>query len=333
MTKKLKKTTVKNQQQIENAPAKKSASPHDRFFKGAYSKPEFVIEIFKLIFSKEEFNACNWKKLKTEKDSFKDKRADLVFSVPLKKTPKTNLRIFILLEHKSSYDRGLFTQLLNYQTYIHEQTLKESGRPQPVIPVLFYHGKTAWKWKLSFQEAFFGEFFSKIPVAFRKHMLNYKLKLLDVQDPKVKKVFKDKRFKSRGILNVFRKIWSLKMNEAELMKALSLFDKFSDKDDDLILNLMDYFKAFGMSRALWKKLERSAVQKGIFQKGGYMDIKEHFKEEGRVEGIRKGIQKGRKEGRQEVILNMLKEKADIAFIAQVTGLSETEIKKLKNSSK
>ena len=337
MTKKLKKTTAKNQQQIENTLVKKSASPHDRFFKGAYSKPKFVLEIFKLIFSKEEFNACNWKKLKTEKDSFKDKRADLVFSVPLKKTPKTNLRIFILLEHKSSYDPQLFTQLLNYQTYIHEQTLKESGRPQPVIPVLFYHGKTAWKWKLSFQEAFFGEFFAKIPVAFRKNMLNYKLKLLDVQDPKVKKVFKDKRFKSRGILSVFGKIWSLKMNETELMKALSLFDRFSDKDDDLILNLMDYFKAFGMSRALWKKVERSAVQKGIFQKGGYMDIKEHFKEEGRLEGIRKGIQKGRQEGiqkgRQEVILNMLKKKADIAFISQVTGLSEKEIKKLKDSSK
>ena len=119
------------------------------------------------------------------------------------------------------------------------------------------------------------------------------------------------------------------MNETELVKALSLFDRFSDKDDDLILNLMDYFKAFGMSRALWRKVERSAVQKGIFQKGGYMDIKEHFKEEGRLEGIRKG----RQEGRQEVILNMLKKKADIAFISQVTGLPEKEIKKLKNSSK
>ena len=41
----------------------------------------------------------------------------------------------------------------------------------------------------SFQEAFFGEFFAKIPVAFRKNMLNYKLKLLDVQDPKVIKEF------------------------------------------------------------------------------------------------------------------------------------------------
>ena len=149
--------------------------------------------------------------------------------------------------------------------------------------------------------------------------------MLDVQDPKVKKVLRDKSFKSRGILNLFRNIWSLKMNEAELLKILLLFGRFLDKDDDLVLNLLDYFKAFGMSRVLWQTVERSAVQKGIFQKGGYMDIKEHFREEGR--------QEGRQECRQEVILNMLKEKADIAFISQVTGLSKKEIKKLKNSSK
>ena len=94
-------------------------------------------------------------------------------------------------------------------------------------------------------------------------MLNYKLKLLDVQNPKVKKVFKDKSFKSRGILNVFGKIWSLKMNETELMKVLSLFDRLSNKDEDLILNLLDYFKAFGMSRSLWKKVEKSLFKRDI----------------------------------------------------------------------
>lgn len=31
---------------------------------------------------------------------------------------------------------------------------------------------------------------------------------------------------------VFGKIWSLKMNETDLVKALSLFDRFSDKDGE-----------------------------------------------------------------------------------------------------
>ena len=74
------------------------------------------------------------------------------------------------------------------------------------------------------------------------------------------------------------------------------------------------------------------------------DVREIIKEKGRWEGEREGLRKGRQEGRQEgereglrkgrqqVVLNMLKEKADIAFIAKVTGLSEKEIKRLKNSS-
>ena len=53
-----------------------------------------------------------------------------------------------------------------------------------------------------------------------------------------------------------------------------------------------------------------------------MDIKEEIRLEGRWEG--------RQEGRQEVIRNMLREKADLAFISKVTGLSVKEIKKLKN---
>ena len=53
-------------------------------------------------------------------------------------------------------------------------------------------------------------------------------------------------------------------------------------------------------------------------------------ERGRQEGIERGIYKGRSEERQAVILNMLKEKADLSFISKVTGLSEEEIKKLKN---
>ena len=62
------------------------------------------------------------------------------------------------------------------------------------------------------------------------------------------------------------------------------------------------------------------------------DVREIIKEKGRWEGERKGLKKGRQEGRQEVVLNMLKKKTDISFISEVTGLSEKEIKNLKNGS-
>ena len=87
---------------------------------------------------------------------------------------------------------------------------------------------------------------------------------------------------------------------------------------------MFLYEAFGMNRALWDKVERRAVYEGILQKGGYMNIREEIKEEGR--------QEGRQEERKQVILNMLKKKADITFISEVTGLSEKEIKKFNNKS-
>ena len=58
------------------------------------------------------------------------------------------------------------------------------------------------------------------------------------------------------------------------------------------------------------------------------DVWEIIKEKGRWEGR----QEGRQEERQQVVLNMLKKKLNISVISEVTGLSKTEIKKLKNGS-
>ena len=52
--------------------------------------------------------------------------------------------------------------------------------------------------------------------------------------------------------------------------------------------------------------------------------REYAKEEGIEEGMKKGM--------ALVATNMLKNKTDISFIAQMTGLSEEEILKLKKKS-
>ena len=53
-------------------------------------------------------------------------------------------------------------------------------------------------------------------------------------------------------------------------------------------------------------------------------------EKGREERREQGLQKGREEQNKEVVLNLLKEGTDLAFICKVTGLSEREILKIKN---
>ncbi|MDE0119360.1 MAG: Rpn family recombination-promoting nuclease/putative transposase, partial [Bdellovibrionales bacterium] len=137
---------------------------HDQFFKFFFSKPELAQELLELIFSEEELETYDLTKLRAEQDSFPDgSNADLVFSLPLKpyqtrgvispaSTPltfkekmkkhsnsnlKSEVRIFILLEHKASYNVSLFEQLFRYQYLLMEQSLKEGKALIPIIPVVF----------------------------------------------------------------------------------------------------------------------------------------------------------------------------------------------------
>ena len=317
MTKNIKKS---NLFEIKQNKTVKHTSHHDQFFKSFFSKEEFAKELFSLIFSKEELKAYDWKKLKTEKDSFPDNtRADLIFSVPLKNKRKTKIRIFILLEHKSTYDIKLFQQLFRYQSLLIEKALNEQDKPLPIIPVVFYHGRKPWKWKLSFQEAFGDKDFFDIPVLSRKSMLNFKIRLLDVHDKKLEKIFKDQSFKSRGVLYLLKEVWSSKADLIFLRHVLSLSKSILEKRENFILSIMEYLvTGYKIKPEVWKEAETEVIKQGLLKKGGYMDIKEYIKE------------MGRQEGRQEVVLNMLKKKMDVSLIAEITNLSEKEINKLKN---
>ena len=320
---------------------KKPVNHHDMFFKSFYSDPTFALELFHFIFSKEELKACDWKNLRTEKDSLEEKRADLVFSVPLKAHPKTQVKIFILLEHKSYYDPDLFSQLLYYQTLLHEHSLKTKGIASLIIPVVFYHGKTPWKWAKTFQGTVYKDFLEKIPARFRKNMIDYEVRLFDTHNPKLKGVFKNKNFKSRGALYLLKRIWNLKLSRTELTEVLTLFDNLPvNKQNKLIVSVSDYLQSVHKTgeefKKLWRTVEQELVEKGIFRKGGYMDTLQYMKEREQKKGLQKGLRKGRQEGLQEgqrkVILNMLKEKLNITLISKLAGVPVKEIKKLKNGS-
>ena len=304
----------------------KRDSHHDVFFKEFYANPHFALELFHLVFSQKERLAFDWTKLKPEKDTFPDTRADLVFSVPLKHQPRVRFHICLLLEHKAQYSRRLFSQLLEYQCGLHKQTLQATGQPLPVIPVLFYHGKTPWHWSVSFQDGVWGKAMTDIPVACRKNMLNYELRLLDARAAKITRILNDPTVQSRGALYLLREIWWFKPEVAALERVLGLLKALAGRRDDLILSAVDYlFKAVpGMSRKVWEQAEQGAMAKGLLAKGGYMGVKERIREEGRQEGQR--------ESRREVVRNMLQNKLETPLIAKVTGLSEKEINKLKNGS-
>lgn len=318
---------------------KKPKFTHDNLFKHFYSDLQLARELLTLIFSKKELKSYNLKKLKIEKDTFGEKRADLILSVPFKAFPKKKLELLILLEHKSSYDKNLFSQLLKYQVLIRDHCIQQKGFSQPIMPVLFYHGKGPFKWKRSLQEEDF-PFFSKIPVESRRNMLNYELKVIDTSDSKIRRVYKDKSFKGRGVIKLLSEIWDIK-NPGPL-KVREVFVGFEDilkglkgeRRRETSLRILEYLSDnAGLDIKIWEEVEVLLMEDGILTGGGVMDIKEHIREKGRWEGRKEGRLEGQQEGQQKVVLNMLKKNLDITLISEVTGLSEKEIKKLKNGSK
>ena len=146
-------------------------------------------------------------------------------------------------------------------------------------------------------------------------------------------MFKDKSFKSRGALYLLSEIWRLRAKGVSLKDIEELLREFWKSRQDLVSGSIDYLKATGvLSDERWETIEREAANKGLLTKGGIMGFTETITEKARMEGIQQGMQQGRMEQKQAVILNMLKKKLDTSLIAEVTGLSEKEIKKLKNGS-
>ena len=330
---------------IFNKKTKPSCS-HDSFFKLFYSDPNLAKELLKLIFSKKELKAFNLNKIKVEKDNYGGKRADLILSIPFKNNTQVSLDLLILLEHKSFYDKNLYEQMLEYKIIFKKQSIKQKGYPQPIMAVLFYHGKNM-DWKKSLLEKDFSPFLSKIPIEIKRDMLNYGLRVINTKDPKVRKVFKDKGFKSRGVIKLLDEIGSIKEPSSEKVKTI-IKDYFGDmfrgkkeqEVNELVVGIVEYLRdTTGLKVEEWEKAEEELKGEGFLKIGGKtMDVLEIIKEkgrwEGRQEGRQEGWQKGRQEGRlerdKEVILNMLKNKIDNKLISKVTGLSEKEIKKLKN---
>ena len=342
---------------MTKAPTTKPANHHDLIFKYAYSSSTSAVELLELAFSKLELSRFNLDKLDSAKDSFHDQRADLVFMLPFKKS-NIHAKICFLIEHKSEYKIDVFYQMLSYQASIMGEVFKAKKKACVVVPVLFYHGKKPWQWPKSFHKGFLGDILPKMPLSMQKDVLDFSARVIDTHDPKVDLAIESDEFKTRGFLNILKRCWDLKLDEGLLSEVLSLFNNWNGDRGDLLLSVGDYLWTMvpGMDKKLWGRLENRAVKEGIFQKGGYMDIREYIKEEGRQEGWQKGQQEGWQKGQQEgwqkgqqegwqkgqqegmekgqqqLILKLLKRGMGLQSICKYTGLSEDEINKLKNNS-
>ena len=123
---------------------------HDAFFRKFFSDKKFAVDIFRVALPPVQFNLFAWESLKPEETSYFDhegneKKADLVFTVKLKKNRKA-ANLVMLLEHKSYNDVRVMQQILEYQTVLYAKHKK------PVIPIIVHQGSKELKKRPRFQD-------------------------------------------------------------------------------------------------------------------------------------------------------------------------------------
>ncbi|MEM7557877.1 MAG: Rpn family recombination-promoting nuclease/putative transposase [Planctomycetota bacterium] len=128
-------------------------TPHNNFFHFALSHLPNARGLIETQLSAQSLAEIKLETLKLQTGSFVDadlreKFSDLLFSVELANRPEgaeqAEALVYFLFEHKSQSDPLTVLQLLSYIVRIWEQRVREDLPLCPVIPLLVYHGGTAW---------------------------------------------------------------------------------------------------------------------------------------------------------------------------------------------
>lgn len=135
---------------MENKPS----NPHDHFFKASWSRPDVARGFFAHFLPPEVIARLDLQTLELTKDSFIDEHLQDTYSDLLYKVQTRDghpVYIYVLLEHKSYFDRWTGFQVLGYQMRIWEQERKAGAeRLAPILTVVLYHGARPWRLEPTF---------------------------------------------------------------------------------------------------------------------------------------------------------------------------------------
>ncbi len=126
-------------------------SIHDKFLKSILSDHEIAIAYFKTCLPKNIAGLLDLSSLIQLDDTYVSKElrktiSDIVYSCRVKDSSE-DLKISLLLEHKSKPEKFTPIQLLSYMVSGYLKQVKGDRRVSPIIPVLLYHGRERWPYR------------------------------------------------------------------------------------------------------------------------------------------------------------------------------------------
>ena len=263
-------------------------SPHDRLFKKLFSSPEMIVEFLEYSLDEKIFLKLDLQTLKREPSNLIASNLDEYYSDVLYEVEYAGQKIylFLLLEHKSYFDKRVTFQLLDYIKEIMEVKFLTSDNIVPVIPFLFYHGRGS-SGLVDLEEEF--KYFDP---ALKKYLLTFKV--IEVLAPSEE--MKKSKFK---LINFSALVFFLRETEDEY----NWYIKVANEVEDLYLKGYSRFLDVVLQPVveyilLISELEQSLVSGVLGEK--YPGGEEIVSTTGE-----KLMRKGKMEGKKEELINTL----------------------------
>ncbi|MBW7942956.1 MAG: Rpn family recombination-promoting nuclease/putative transposase, partial [Candidatus Kuenenia stuttgartiensis] len=235
-------------------------------------------------------------------EELKEHFSDIVYTCFCK---EKEIRITLLFEHKSYALACPYLQLMKYLLKIWEANSKQAQRLIPVIPVILYHGKEAWKVRR------FREYFEGIDEVFYRFIPEFEYLLTDISCYSNEEI-KDRVFRRVSLqitMLLMRNIFDEKYLEDKLKGFFEIGIQYFEEDEGLkflesAIRYLYYASDIAEKRVI-------DTLKEISEEGGKLSMtiaakliekgKIAGRVEGRAEGAIEGERKGRIEGLKEAI--------------------------------
>ena len=305
---------------------------HDKVFRKILSDKievtKFLNEQLKTNLKPEDIEQYNSSYINT---LMQNEEADVVYKLKSKNE-------FFLIEHQSKVDYRMPFRILKYEMAIIESAVdeKECKKKDYLYPrvnaIVLYTGKQKWNVAQTFNETQVSSILEK-DIEFAKYILvdinNYtEEKLLETPSFMTKALLIEKAKDNEQIANYIEKIVEIinkdKENYSDNMKEIFkimltqiIKNKIGKEKTDEFLNKLN-IGGDGDMMAVFETIQQD--NKRIYRRG---------KKDGIVEGIKQGISQGIMEKSIEIAKKLLKENFSKEKVANLTGLSEKEIEKLK----
>lgn len=326
----------------------------DKLFKATFSRPQITEELLRKMASPELKQALRLETLALSNTSYVDGDltehfADLVFNC--QSNDNGTAQVALLLEHKSFMPAFPPLQIIGYQVNGWKQQVKAKSKPTPIIPIIFYHGKEAWK-----QQSWM-TYLSSRHSAFETFTPHGNYLLIDLSNLSDEAIFQFRY----GFMKTVLLLMKHRFERNFLLENLTYILNFVEEEGELSLRMEDFHTILRyLTASISLKWAEVIERVGSLSKTNQaMTILEEFKQdfkeeglrEGRELGVREGLERGVKEGRErgvkeglelgisqkteEVVISLIENfpKESDTKLAQIAKVEEAYVRQLRQAMK